>query len=82
MQNEHESTDIIRIDRCQPAGGKDQRQRANEAQRDGEIVDVIIVLTMTPRKPASANDNDGKGVGHHTENEKQRVRKPGTGDTA
>ncbi len=50
---------------------------ANQAQRNGKIIDVVVVLSMTPGKPASANNDDGKGIGHHTENEEERVRKPG-----
>ena len=49
---------------------------ANQAQRNGKIIDVVVVLSMTPGKPASANNDDGKGIGHHTENEEERVRKP------
>ncbi|SAJ11526.1 Uncharacterised protein [Enterobacter hormaechei] len=75
-----EVPDIISVDRRQPTGGEDQRQGANQAQRNGKIIDVVVVLSMTPGKPASANNDDGKGISHHSENEKERVRKPGTGN--
>ncbi len=69
--------DVIGVNRRQTARGEDQRQRTNEAQRDGKIVDVIIVLTMTPGKPAATNNDDGKGVGHHAKDKEQRICQPG-----
>ena len=62
--------DIISVDSRQPAGRENQRQRTDQTQRDGEIIDVLVVFLMTPRKPAAADNNDRNGVSHYAKNEK------------
>ncbi len=68
--------DVIGINRRQTAGGENQRQRANQTQRDGKVIDVIIVLAMTPGKPAATNNDDREGVGHHAKDKEQRICQP------